>query len=193
MLSAFISICSYYIFVLAESSCDAFTYGTPLARDCFDIHPQLPGGPASPNIDLDALRSFVEPKFLQPAFAPVYDPFNTEMVQLPKIWKKGPYLTQISYSNDNEHSSIIAESMIGTCCLALLSIATPEGVVQEATSTDKWRTVTNAFIDAVQLCIIEGAGKGGMWFANSMPITLYSVLQMLQAGANAAFSGGACC
>ena len=85
-------------------------------------------------------------------------------------------MTQTSCFNENEHVPETAESMIGTCCLALLSIATPGGVVQKATSVDKWRTVQNAFIDTVQICLIEGTGEGsgGMLFANSMPATLYS-------------------
>ncbi len=172
LLAAFICISSYSI--LVKSSCNAVIYGTPLAKDCFDLLPELPGGATTPSIDVDALRSFVEPKFLQPGFAPVHDPFKTEMVQLPKIWKKGPYLTQTSYSNKNEHVSETAESIIDTCYLALLSIATPSGVVQQAASTDRWRTVQNAFIDIVQDCLVEGRGSGGMLFANSMPATLYS-------------------
>ena len=99
LLSAFICISSYSTLILADFSCDVFSYGTPVAKDCFDLVPQLPGGFTSPEIDVDALRSFVEPKFLRPAFTPVYNPFSTEMVQLPKIWKKSPYLTQISYHN----------------------------------------------------------------------------------------------
>ena len=93
LLAAFICIFSCSDLVFAKASCNAVTYGTPLANDCFDLVLQLPGGVTSPTIDIDALRSFIEPKFLQPEFAPVYDPFKTEMVQLPKLWKKGPYLT----------------------------------------------------------------------------------------------------
>lgn len=98
LFAAFICIFSYPVLVLAQSSCDAVTYGTPVVKDCFDLVLQLPGGFTSPEIDVDALRSFVEPKFLQPSFAPVYDPFSTEMVQLPKLWKKSPYLTQLPMS-----------------------------------------------------------------------------------------------
>ena len=93
LIAAFICIFSYSILVLAQSSCDAVTYGTPVAKDCFDLVQQLPGGVTSPDIDVDALRMFVEPKFLQPSFAPVRNPFSTEMVQLPKLWKKSLYLT----------------------------------------------------------------------------------------------------
>ena len=184
LLAAFICMFSYSILVLAKSSCNVVTYGTPLAKDCFDLSLQLPGGETSPTINIDTLRSFVEPKFLQPGFAPVHDPFKTEMVQLPKIWKKGPYLTQTSYFNENEHVPETAESMIGTCCLALLSIATSSGVVQQATSVDRWRTVQNAFIDIVQDCLVQGKGKdsGGMLFANSMHATLYSKPQCYNLG-----------
>ena len=190
LLSAFLCIFSYSIWVLAKPSCDAVTYGTPLAKDCFDLVLQLPGGNTSPTIDVDALRSFVEPKFLRPEFAPVNDPFKTEMVQLPKLWKKGPYLTQTSHFNENEHVPVTAESMIGTCCLALLSIATPGGVVRAATSVDKWRTVQDAFIDTVQVCLIQGQGKGsgGMLFANSTAPNYILQAAMLQSGANATFS-----
>ncbi|KAK0516387.1 hypothetical protein JMJ35_000990 [Cladonia borealis] len=149
LLAAFFCILSYSSLVLATSTCNAVTYGSPLAQDCFDLLLQLPGGVTSPSIDVDALRSFVEPKFLQPEFAPVYDPFETEMVQLPKLWKKG------------------------TCCLALLSIATPSGIVQQGTSIDNWRTVQNAFIDTVQVCLVEGQGQGsgGMLLANTFYVT----------------------
>ena len=94
LFAAFIGIFSYSVLVVAQSSCNAATYGTPLVKDCFDLIPQLPGGVTSPEIDVDAIRSFIEPKFLQPSFAPVYDAFHTGMVQLPKVWKKSPYLTQ---------------------------------------------------------------------------------------------------
>ena len=102
LLSAFICIFSYSILILAESSCDVVTYGTPDAKDCFDLLQQLPGGFTSPEIDVHALRSFIEPKFLRPAFAPIQNTLNTEMVQLPKIWKKCPYLTQASYLNERD-------------------------------------------------------------------------------------------
>ena len=184
LLAAFFCIFSYSILVLATSSCNAVTYGTPLAQDCFDLLLQLPGGVTSPSIDVDALRSFVEPKFLQPEFAPVYDPFETEMVQLPKLWKKGPYSTLNFYFNEDEHIPKTAQSIIGTCCLALLSIATPSGIVQQGTSIDSWRTIQNAFIDTVQVCLIEGQGQGsgGMLLANSMPTTLYSKPQCYNPG-----------
>ena len=94
LIAAFICIFSYFVLVLTQSSCDAVAYGTPLVKDCFDLVLQLPGGVSSPDIDVDVLRIFVEPKFLEPSFAPVRDPFSTEMVQLPKLWKKSPYLTQ---------------------------------------------------------------------------------------------------
>ena len=110
LLAAFVCIFCYSTLVLATSTCNAVTYGTPRAQDCFDLLQQLPGGVTSPSIDVDALRWFVEPKFLQPEFAPVHDPFDTEMVQLPKLWKKGPYSTLNSYSNENEHISETAQS-----------------------------------------------------------------------------------
>ena len=89
----------------------------------------------------------------------------------------------------------IAESTTDSCCLALLSIATPSGAVQAPTSFDKWRTVQDAFIDAVEFCIIKGTGQGsgGMWFANSKPATPYSKAAMFQSGANAIFSEEARC
>ena len=102
LLSAFICIFCYSILILAESSCDVVTYGTPVAKDCFDLVHQLPGGFTSPEIDIDALRSFIEPKFLRPAFAPIHNLLSTEMVQLPKIWKKSLYLTQTSYLNERD-------------------------------------------------------------------------------------------
>ena len=186
LLAAFFCIFSYSSLVLATSSCNAVTYGSPHAQDCFDLLLQLPGGVTSPSIDVDALRSFVEPKFLQPEFAPVYDPFETEMVQLPKLWRKGPYSTSNSYFNENEHIPETAQSIIGTCCLALLSIATPSGIVQQGTSIDNWRTVQNAFIDTVQVCLVEGQGQGsgGMLLANSMCTRSRNVISR----ANAAFS-----
>ena len=104
LFSAFICIFSYSILILAESNCDVVTYGTPDAKDCFDLLQQLPGGFTSPEIDVDALRSFVEPKFLRPAFTPIYNPYSTEMVQLPKIWKKSPYLTLTSYLSERDAS-----------------------------------------------------------------------------------------
>ena len=86
-------ICTLFCFYFAwaQFTCDAVTYGAPYVKDCFDLYNELPGGPTTSHIDIDAARSFVEPKFLSPAFAPVYDTLETEMVQLPKVWKKGQF------------------------------------------------------------------------------------------------------
>ena len=72
-----------------QSHCDAKIYGKLNDRDCFDLYHQLPGETLSPDVDPDVPRSFVEPKFLDPPFAPVPNPYPSQMVQLPKIWRIG--------------------------------------------------------------------------------------------------------
>lgn len=49
-----------------------------------------------------------------------------------------------------------------------MSIADSVGIVHEATSIDKWRTILDAVIDDVQACVIRSNGDGGVHFANSM-------------------------
>ena len=49
-----------------------------------------------------------------------------------------------------------------------MSIADSAGIVREATSVDKWRTILDAVIDDVQACVIRSYGAGGVHFANSM-------------------------
>ncbi len=71
------------------SACDAQIYGRPNTNDCFDLYKQLPGETLSPDINPDEPRSFVEPKFLDPPFTPVLNPYRSQMVQLPKIWRVG--------------------------------------------------------------------------------------------------------
>ena len=83
----FVAIEPYLIH--AESKCDASVYGRPEINDCFDLYNQLPGETLSPDVNPDAERSFVEPKFLDPPFTPVPNPYATQMVQLPKIWRVG--------------------------------------------------------------------------------------------------------
>ena len=75
--------------VFSLFKCDGNLYGKPVPKDCFDLYDQLPGGPEAPDIDLDTPRSFVEPKFMQPSFPFVFNPFRTQMVQLPKVWREG--------------------------------------------------------------------------------------------------------
>ena len=151
----------YTTFISGQSHCDANVYGKLLDHDCFDLFNQLPGQALSPDVDPDAHRSFVEPKFLRPQFAPVPNPYNTRMVQLPKIWRSG-WL----YRSDSGYSAF-ADMVLGTCRAALLSSADSFGTVHEPTSIDTWRTVLNAVIDSVQECVLEGRGAGGMRFANS--------------------------
>lgn len=74
-----------------QSSCDAKLYGKPEVKDCFDLYRQLPGETLSPDINPDEPRSFVEPKFLDPPFTPVFNPYHSQMVQLPKIWRVGMF------------------------------------------------------------------------------------------------------
>ena len=75
--------------VFSLFKCDGTLYGKPVPKDCFNLYNQLPGGSEAPDIDLDTPRSFVEPKFMQPSFSPVFNPFRTQMVQLPKVWREG--------------------------------------------------------------------------------------------------------
>ncbi len=75
------------------SACDAHVYGKPEAQDCFHLYNQLPGETLSPDINPDEPRSFVEPKFLDPPFTLVYNPYHSQMVQLPKIWRMGTWST----------------------------------------------------------------------------------------------------
>ena len=82
-----ILLCFQYVF--SHFQCIAGLYGKPAAKDCFELYEQLPGNALSPHVKVDVPRSFVEPKFLQPRFCPVPNPFATEMVQLPKIWRQG--------------------------------------------------------------------------------------------------------
>ena len=160
----------YINFTSGQSHCDASVYGKPLDHDCFDLFNQLPGQALSPDVDPDAHRSFVEPKFLRPQFAPVPNPYSTRMVQLPKIWRSG-WL----YRSDSGHSTF-ADMVLGTCRAALLSSADSSGTVHEPTSVDTWQTVLNAVIDSVQECVLEGRGAGGMRFANSPLIFNSSIL-----------------
>ncbi len=88
-------------FVRSLSSCNANLYGKPSVRDCFDLYDELPGGAMSANVDVDKPRSFVEPKFLEPAFCPVPNPYSTHMVQLPKVWRGGQSLLCDSSSHIN--------------------------------------------------------------------------------------------
>ena len=171
-------------FISGQPHCDAGVYGKPLDHDCFDLFNQLPGQNLSPNIDPDAHRSFVEPKFLSPRFAPVPNPYATKMVQLPKIWRSG-------WSNCNQERTPPLLILPGTCRAALLSSADSSGTVHEPTSIDTWRTILDAVIDSVQECVLEGNGVGGMRFANSQYISqfLHSRPGVCVTKANPASSG----
>ncbi len=149
-------------FVRSLSSCNANLYGKPFVKDCFDLYDELPGGAMSANVDVDKPRSFVEPKFLEPAFCPVPNPYSTKMVQLPKVWRGGQSLLC-----DSSSPLKFRNTSTGTCRYALMSIADSAGMVHEPTSIDHWRTVLNAVIDSVQSCVLEDNGAGGMRFANS--------------------------
>lgn len=89
MLSITLCLLAHQNMALCQLACDAGIYGKPFSNDCFVLYDQLPGEKLSPGIDKNEPRSFVEPKFLDPPFAPVPNPFNSQMVQLPKIWRYG--------------------------------------------------------------------------------------------------------
>ncbi|KAL2037091.1 hypothetical protein N7G274_010218 [Stereocaulon virgatum] len=131
--------------VFSQPKCDSTLYGRPNPTDCLKLYEQLPGGPKSPQIRLETPRFFVEPKFLLPSFSPVSNPFRTDMVQLPKLWRQG------------------------TCRCALMSVADKAGVVHQPTSVDTWRTILDAVIDDVTSCVIQRNGAGGVFFANVRP------------------------
>ena len=142
----------------SKSTCDLKLYGKVNDHDCFALYEQLP---AEPGQDLDEPHSFVEPKFLSPPFTPVWNPFKTEMIQLPKIWRyrtalRDPPCPMLEYLRSLEN-----------CRYALLSVADEAGVVHEPTSVDKWKTTLNVIIDTVQDCVLETGGAGGMQYANS--------------------------
>lgn len=71
-----------------SSTCNAKIYGKPDVKDCFHLYNQLPSETLSPEVDAYTPRSFVEPKFLDPPFTPVPNPYRSQMVQLPKIWRQ---------------------------------------------------------------------------------------------------------
>ena len=61
-----------------------------------------------------------------------------------------------------------------------MSVADHRGVVHQATSVDKWRTILDAVIDNVTACVIRGNGAGGVLFANGMCCSAVDLEQLDQ-------------
>lgn len=83
----------------ASITCDRKLYGTPNIDDCFEAMDAIPyfNDPRgySDNNEATALRTFVEPQSLKPAFSAVTNSNRKQrnagaplaLVQLPKIWR----------------------------------------------------------------------------------------------------------
>ena len=74
----------------AAMLCDKELFGTPNPADCVEAIRWIPyfGLPIERN-PATAIRTFVEPQFLDPPFSPVKNDFRLgkyALVQLPKIW-----------------------------------------------------------------------------------------------------------
>ena len=88
------------VFAFTSSTCNAKLYGQIKEYDCFELYKQLPAEPAQ---DVEENHAFVEPKFLNPRFTLVINPYNNEMIQLPKIWRYRTINQDVLPHNDTEH------------------------------------------------------------------------------------------
>lgn len=73
--------------VLSQIICDEKLYGKINLGECSLAYNLLPGAWGPPAPWIDAHRIFAEPQFFQPPFTKLTNPYNTKMVQLPKIWR----------------------------------------------------------------------------------------------------------
>lgn len=67
--------------------CALDIYGKPQVDDSYEIVTKLPFLSDDPYHDLTKHRVFAEPAYLQPRFSQLVNPFESSMVQLPKIWR----------------------------------------------------------------------------------------------------------
>ena len=71
--------------------CNSKAFGNPLRRDCGCINTLMKGFPLHPRPEDLNSRLFVEPQYTDPPFSDVPNPYDVDIVQVPKIWRYGEY------------------------------------------------------------------------------------------------------
>ena len=91
--------------------CDKDLFGRPKLEDCYQAMFWIPfiNPPGNDSPDARAIRIFAEPQYLDPPFKAVKNPLSPKaIVQLPKIWKHGTFLSVQKWAGDfsKSHSAL---------------------------------------------------------------------------------------
>ena len=93
-LSSFLLALFLICVAKAEIICDTKTMGLPPDLDCSLALTTIKGAKKGDEEAIKARRMFIEPQFLSPPFSKVaLNPFDNEIVQIPKIWRYGKQST----------------------------------------------------------------------------------------------------
>lgn len=111
--------------------CNPVMFGIPVFNDCVDALQSIRSARPPPASWTTDSRLFVEPQFLNPPFALVSpNPFNNDIVQLPKIWG----WSKSSYSS--EEGCLLFG--LDTFRYAFMSMVSPAGHVDKPASVTTW-------------------------------------------------------
>lgn len=67
--------------------CAGNVYGKPRPADVLALSKSLPYMKYDPDGDMDKVRIFAEPEFFTPRFHGLVNTWETDMVQLPRVWR----------------------------------------------------------------------------------------------------------
>ena len=67
--------------------CAGNLYGQPRPADALALSKSLPYMKSDPDGDMDKVRIFAEPEFFTPRFHGLVNRWETDMVQLPRVWR----------------------------------------------------------------------------------------------------------
>ena len=149
---------------LSKRICDATLYGQPSRDDCeatLDLIPEAEhrGSPAARERHL-----FVEPQYLRPPFSTVQTPYENKIIQVPKIWRTGSSIAPQNGVLQPESSSSGADTWhsLGTCRIAIMSIADKYGAVRHGSNIAAWNLILNAGLALRAICLNDRSSAGGM-------------------------------
>ena len=100
-------VLSFVSHSLSLYRCDAILYGTPGRSACWETFSLMPEAIRRDSPAATARHLFVEPQYLLPPFSPVRNPYDNQIIQVPKIWRTG--------SLDNLHQSVLSAKVVIGC------------------------------------------------------------------------------
>ena len=150
--------------------CDKTLYGTPSLGACRATWSLIPEARDGHSPAAREHRLFVEPQYLRPPFSHVRSPYENDIIQVPKIWRTGSSNKPPSgvLGSGDPGSGADTWHVVGTCRIAILSIADNRGAVRHGSNIAAWNLILDAGVTLYDYCLGARYPAGGMKIVYSL-------------------------